>query len=92
MSEHDLKVWSSELSAMLQERKRFEWRKDDRDFQEGDYLFLREWNPAKNCYVDERGQPINKEMAPVFRYRVTYILRGRFGVPDGYVIMSVSRV
>ena len=39
---HELKCDSLPLHAVNQGRKRFEYRKADRDFRDGDYLFLTE--------------------------------------------------
>lgn len=62
-------------------RKTCEWRKDDRDFSDGDILEIREWDPTKQEYTG-RGMG----------FMVTDILRGRFGMPDGYVMMSLRRM
>lgn len=43
---HDLKIWPGHFEAILLGRKTFEVRRDDRDFQVGDLLLLREWLPG----------------------------------------------
>jgi hypothetical protein len=45
MSEHDLKCWPAYFSAVLDGRKTFELRKNDRGYREGDVLLLREYDP-----------------------------------------------
>lgn len=67
---------------MKQGLKRFEFRKDDRGYEVGDVLTLREWDPATEQYTGD----------DILRI-VTYKLDGgKFGLPDGYCIMSVKVV
>jgi len=61
---------------MVSGAKNFEFRKNDRGFEKGDLLTLREWNP-------ETGYT-GKWIA----VRVTWILKEGFGLPEGYCIMS----
>lgn len=79
---HELKTWPGPFEAMWQEQKRFEVRRDDRGFEVGDRLHLREWNPATSDYT-------GRELRDVV---VRYILRGDvavgFGVQPGYCVMS----
>lgn len=94
MREHILKTWSNAWDAVKRGDKRFEWRKDDRGFEVGDVLVLREWNPAKQKFV----MTIPKGKMPHeaatehndLRMVVTYILRGSFNVPENYCVMSIA--
>lgn len=43
---HRLKSWPDGFRDVLTGRKRFEVRRDDRDFQPGDQVELREFNPG----------------------------------------------
>lgn len=42
---HELKIFPIHFQYIMSGKKRFELRKDDRNFQEGDILILREWLP-----------------------------------------------
>jgi ParB family chromosome partitioning protein len=82
---HDLKTAWEPFHSVVDGCKRFEYRRNDRDFKVGDYLMLRE----REGFGDAPG----RETCLV---KVTYILRGEdlesFGVPEGYCVMSIERV
>lgn len=48
---HDLKVWPSYYEDLAAGRKQYEVRKADRDFQVGDGLLLREYDPQALTYT-----------------------------------------
>ena len=75
---HELKIKPEYFEAIFWESKKFEIRKNDRDFKVGDILFLREWDGGK--YTGNQNAK-----------RVTYILHGpAFGLEEGYCIMSIK--
>lgn len=77
---HDLKTWPDPFRALVAGEKTFEVRWNDRDYQVGDTLHLREFDPATGLYSGE-----------VTDRRVTYILSGgQFGIEDGFVVMGVK--
>ncbi len=77
---HDLKCWPQYFDRVASGEKSFELRKNDRDFQVGDYLRLNHYDPDKDQYNDSW-----------FIRRITYILHGpAFGLEEGYCIMSLS--
>lgn len=79
---HHLKTWPEYFEKVLSGKKRFELRKDDRNFEEGDYLVLREYDPIKNRYTGRR--------CPVV---VEYLLKGgQFGIEEGNVCMSIRKL
>lgn len=88
MREHVLKTWPNYFEAVRFERKRFEWRRDDRGFEVGDILVLKQWDPARNggSFVDYN----DDSYANTLRVRVTYIARGMFDIPPGFCIMSIE--
>lgn len=48
---HDVKIWPEYLDAVLDGRKTYEVRKNDRGYQVGDQLLLREWDPTSDTYL-----------------------------------------
>lgn len=97
---HELKCWPDNFEATLAGVKSFEWRRDDRvpPFDVGDMLWLREWRVCEWC--EGHGIVLGSRCACWPRLgtytgravlaRVTYVLRGRFGVPDGYVVLGLD--
>lgn len=77
---HELKTWPAPFSAILTGNKRHEVRKDDRDFQERDYLLLREWYPDTQRYSGRWTVCL-----------ITYKTRGAtFGLPPDVCVLSIS--
>ncbi len=80
MKQHELKTWPDYFYRVFAGRKRFEVRKNDRDFQIGDTLILKEYDPETKTYT---GRELYKE--------ITYILKGgQFGIEEGYCVMSIT--
>ena len=78
--EHELKCWPEYFQAIVDGRKTFEVRKNDRDFRVGDVLLLREYILASNLYTGGEKH-----------VRVTYIMGSAHGgVTNGYVVMGIS--
>lgn len=75
---HELKSWPEFYQAVVEKRKTFEIRRDDRGFKVGDYLVLTEWDDELSCYT---GRAMVVE--------VTYIAKGVFGLPPDVVVMSI---
>ena len=77
-TDHELKTWPEYFEAVWDGRKAFEIRKNDRNFQVGDWLILREWGPI----TDYSGREIYAE--------VTYVLPGgKFGIEPGLCVLSI---
>lgn len=93
--EHELKTWPAEFRAMKSGEKTFDVRKNDRDFEKGDILVLKEWNPGTTgagVTADETyfGPPDQGYTGNVLRMKVAYILRGPiYSIPKDVVVMSV---
>lgn len=90
MTEHELKTDPEVFAASWNNRKRFEIRKDDRNFQVGDVLNLRETK-----YTGEEmknGKPL---MYTGFDFKVRVIYKlptGSYGLKDGWTVLSVIMI
>lgn len=95
MKIHELKVWPRYFRAVLDGSKTFELRKDDRGFEVGDTLILREFKPGIRDYSGQ--VPIIKESRYTGRSikkKITYIFKG--GIPgcrlrQGLVILALGK-
>lgn len=76
---HELKTVQPFFDMVASGKKRFELRKNDRDFKQGDILILKEWDNSKQLFL-------GNELV----VRVNYILDQFVGLSKGYVIMSIS--
>jgi hypothetical protein len=87
---HFLKCWPESFEPLVAGFKKLEFRRDDRGYQVGDVLDLREYVPESG----EPGKPGWKSSRFTGRRvlrGVTYVLRGpAFGVPEGFCILSLS--
>lgn len=84
MKIHDLKSKPEFFLAVLDGQKVFEVRQNDRDFQVGDRVFLREWTteifgPQREAYT---GRWIE--------VRITYVTT--FEQKEGYVVFGFTRI
>ncbi|WP_294267735.1 ASCH/PUA domain-containing protein [uncultured Chryseobacterium sp.] len=79
---HELKTHSEYFNALVSGDKNFEVRKDDRNFQRGDELLLRDYNPFTQKYT---GRLLHR--------KITYVLRGgAFGIQEGYCVLAIDKL
>ena len=78
---HDLKIKPKFYEDVLYGKKQFELRRDDRDFNVGDSVCLREWDEEAEDYT---GRSITK--------RIIYILRNvpEYGLQEGFCILGLA--
>lgn len=74
---HRLKISPKYFNDILKNNKNFEVRKDDRPYEVGDGLFLREYLPTKEY--------TGKEILA----KVLYVYRGELCLPD-HCIMAIK--
>lgn len=79
MKVHELKTVQPYFNQIAEGKKRFELRKNDRDFQWDDVLILREYSQAVEGY-----------MGNDLVVRITSILKDFPGIERGYCILSIS--
>lgn len=80
--EHELKTWQPFFQHVLDGEKTFEVRRNDRGFQRGDTLVLRETEGQSSYYRTGRE----------LRVQVAYVLTGeQFGIRDGYCVMGIKK-
>lgn len=91
---HDLKIWPTQYAMILQGKKTFELRRDDRPYAIGDQLLLREYDPGRegSALIAVRGYTGRGLIV-----KVPYLIRGPlvFGpgpllLPEGVVCMSID--
>lgn len=74
---HELKILPEYYDSIVSNVKHFELRKDDRDFQVGDFVILKEYS---------NGTYTGRETG----FQIRYILRNctEYGLMDGYCILD----
>jgi hypothetical protein len=90
MTTHELKTWPHEFQAMLDGKKTHEVRRNDRGYEVGDTLVLREWSPVRfrNRYGAECEPGGYTERVAYFT--VDHLTPGgSFGLPPDLCVMSV---
>lgn len=82
MKKHELKCWPEHFAAVTHpdptQRKTAELRLNDRDYEVGDWLIMREYDPQKSVFTG---------FMEIFY--VTHILSGGPWLSKGYVMLSL---
>ncbi|PZR37211.1 ASCH/PUA domain-containing protein [Caulobacter segnis] len=80
---HELKCWPAYFAAVREGLKTFEIRRNDRDFQVGDLIVLREYSPGTDTFS---GQTETRQ--------ITYLLseEDHGGVIHGFVVIGFGHV
>lgn len=82
VNEHELKITKDNFDAIVKGQKTFELRRNDRNYEVGDILLLRDWDDNL------------KEFSGLsYRVRVMYILKDvpELGLHPDYIIMGIRR-
>lgn len=85
MALHELKTWPAPFEAVLDGKKTYEFRRNDRNFQVGDQLWLREWNNETAQYT---GRSATTEVSYITHFAVL-ALKGVVEMPVGFVPLSL---
>lgn len=78
---HELKCWPESFEGIISREKTFEVRLDDRGYELGDIVILKEWVPEEKVFTGRT--------AIVY---VSYLLRRWPGIMERYVVMSIKLV
>lgn len=81
MAIHELKVWPEFFEDLSENNRNVELRKDDRGFQIGDVLTLREYDPKTDEYTGSFCTKV-----------VTHIVRGGPWLTEGYCALSIRDI
>lgn len=80
---HKIKIKQCYLYHILEDRKTFEIRKNDRDYQVGDII---QFMPLEDNDYD-----VYEWMSPLPDFEITYVHSG-FGLEPGYVALSIKMI
>lgn len=82
-TQHNLKIWPGHYRALVTGHMTHQVRLNDRNYQVGDELLLREWNDCAQQYTE----------SPFLEYVVTHIAHGPgFGLKPGWCCMSIRKL
>ena len=88
---HELKSDNAVFKAAVKGDKTFEIRRNDRNFEVGDLLLLRE-TVYTGQEMKAQGKPL-KYTGNMLLLKVSYILHGpAYGLPEGMCIMSTETI
>jgi hypothetical protein len=103
MKTHEIRSYPKFFEPVSTGLKTFEIRKNDRKFEVGDEIILREFRPCPECEGTGRvqwdawdsgpcscGAPYGNYTGKTLRVKVTYITD--YAQEDGYVVMSIVKV
>lgn len=77
---HDLKIYPQFFDEIIKGDKKFEVRKNDRDYKLNDVIVLREYNPENELFT---GRFLIKKICHI-------LYGGQFGIEDGYCVFSIK--
>ena len=89
MKLHVLKIKDEYFQEVRSGYKKAELRKNDRDFQEGDFIYFIGVDGEELQGHDKDGTPRKYNI-----YRITHVLKDvpEYGLKEGYAILSIERI
>jgi hypothetical protein len=86
---HELKCWPTAFEDVTQGRKHYEVRWDDRGFEVGDSLILREWSPYSSSLAV---RPFDGFTGREAWFEVVHKTEGgMWGLPEGLCVLGIRR-
>ncbi len=85
--EIEKKIWPVFFERILSGKKTFELRLDDREYNEGDVLVLKEWDNEKSTYT---GRVIKKEITYVLHTKDMKYWSEEEIKNKGFVVLSLK--
>lgn len=82
MRTHELKTWPHPFKAVRLKYKRHEVRRNDRNFEHGDFVRLLEWDPSAGDYTGHQITATIGHVTP----------GGEWGLPHGLCVFSLLNV
>jgi hypothetical protein len=82
MNVHNLKCLPQYFLPLSQEIKTFEYRKNDRNYQIGDWLIIHEYDDQISGKIGYTGKSVSRI--------ITYILQDVMNLPKGYCILGIK--
>lgn len=79
MKTHELKINQQYLKLIIDGRKNWEVRKNDRNFKEGETIIVKEYLPETNSYTGREAEGT-----------ILYVFSTNEMLKPGYVILSVK--
>jgi hypothetical protein len=77
---HNVKTWLRFFDDVNRGWKRFEVRKNDRDYRAGDFLVLEEFNPETDSFT-------GRELPAMIIYKIE---GGQFGIAKDYCVLGIE--
>lgn len=71
---HELKIWPQYYCRVADGTKTFEVRENDRGFQPGDTVILKEWDPEPQNPAADKHAPKGYTGSPDLEFTIGYIL------------------
>lgn len=90
MKVHDLKLWPEYFEPVISGEKTFEFRRNDRGYQKGDKLILREFDTDRRGGMDS-----HKMTGRIIHAEITYVMGGTGPFPrahdlEDWVILGIK--
>lgn len=90
MTVHELKTWSEGFNAIWYGSKRHEVRRNDRNFQAGDTVILREFQVGEPNAADEEARE-DRYLGRAIVAKIGHVTQpGKFGLPDDLCVFTIE--